>query len=129
MSLFERASLRYGFLFILHNLQLRLISQVDRNLLYHYLPVLEAYGTKLSDNIGQDEADLKHLNLLLDFLKSEYASTTARLTPLLKTDEITYDLLWALFRPKTFFILPVLTLKKPYASDPIRAKRRCRRPV
>ncbi|KAL2058743.1 hypothetical protein ABVK25_000034 [Lepraria finkii] len=28
---------------------------VDRNLLYHYLPELEAYGTKMSDDVGQEQ--------------------------------------------------------------------------
>ncbi|KAL9126352.1 MAG: hypothetical protein Q9217_004582 [Psora testacea] len=85
---------------------------VDRNLLYHYLPELEAYGTKMSDDVGQDGAELKHLNLLVDFMKSEYASTTARLSPLLKNGEIIYDLLWALFRPNTIVYTICLDTEK-----------------
>jgi hypothetical protein len=39
--------------------------------------------------------------LLLGFIKKAYASTTERLGPLLEKHEITYDLLWALFKPNT----------------------------
>jgi hypothetical protein len=46
-----------------------------------------------------DDSYLKHFNLLVDFIKVTYASTTERLTALLEDHEITYDLLWALFKP------------------------------
>jgi hypothetical protein len=44
---------------------------------------------------------LKHLDLLISFIETTYASTTERLEPLLKNREITYDLLWALFKPNS----------------------------
>jgi hypothetical protein len=43
----------------------------------------------------------KHLSILLEFIRSTYTSTTERLEPLLEDGEITYDLLWALFKPNT----------------------------
>jgi len=46
-----------------------------------------------------DPSYLKHFNLLVDLVKKTYASTTKRLTALLEGHEITYDLLWALFKP------------------------------
>jgi len=42
---------------------------------------------------------LKHLDLLIGLIETTYASTTKRLKPLLKNREITYNLLWALFKP------------------------------
>ncbi len=51
-----------------------------------------------SDNVTQDVAELKHLSLVADFIKSKYASKMDRLTPLLENGEIIYELLWALFR-------------------------------
>jgi hypothetical protein len=48
---------------------------------------------------------MKHLNLLIECVEKIYASTTERLLPLLEHGEITYDLLWALFKPNT----PVFT--------------------
>jgi hypothetical protein len=43
----------------------------------------------------------KHLSILLDYIKQAYVSTTERLEPLMEGGEITYDLLWALFKPNT----------------------------
>lgn len=49
----------------------------------------------------------------MDFLKSKYTSTTDRLTPLLENGEITYDLLWALFKPNTIVYTTCLDTEKP----------------
>lgn len=88
------------------------MAQIERNLLYQYLPELEAYRTKLSDDISQDAAELKHLNLLADFIKRKYASTNDRLIPLLENGEIAYDLLWALFKPNTIVYTTCLDTEK-----------------
>ena len=48
----------------------------------------------------------KHLLLLVNFLKKAYATTHSRLSALLENNEITYDLLWALYKPST----PVFTI-------------------
>jgi len=64
---------------------------VEQNLLYNRLRELEQYQC--------DSSYLKHLNLLVSFLKITYASTTKSLTALLEDHEITYDHLWALFKP------------------------------
>jgi len=73
---------------------------------------LEAYRTKLSDDVGQDAAGLKHLSLLADFIKSKYASTTDRLIPLLENGETSYELLWALFKPDTIVYTTCLDTEK-----------------
>ncbi len=44
---------------------------------------------------------MKHLDLLIERVEMIYAPTTERLLPLLEHGEITYDLLWALFKPNT----------------------------
>ena len=44
---------------------------------------------------------LEHLDLLVGFIRTAYASTTERLVPLLEQHQITYDLLWTLFKPNT----------------------------
>ena len=44
---------------------------------------------------------LEHLDLLIGFIRTAYASTTERLVPLLEKHQITYDLLWTLFKPNT----------------------------
>ena len=43
----------------------------------------------------------KHLSILLSYIEHAYASTTELLKSLLEGGEITYDLLWALFKPNT----------------------------
>ena len=45
-------------------------------------------------------------------MKSTYASTTDRLVPLLENGEITYDLLWALFKPNTIVYTTCLDTEK-----------------
>lgn len=62
--------------------------------------------------MGQDAAELKHLSLLADFIKSKYASTTDHLIPLLENGEITYELLWALFKPNTIVYTTCLDMEK-----------------
>jgi hypothetical protein len=66
-------------------------------MLYHYLPELESYRSEL-DRDSLNSTYTKHLDLLIDHIKKTYASTTATLVSLLQSKEITYDLLWALFK-------------------------------
>jgi hypothetical protein len=56
---------------------------------------------------------MKHLDLLIECVKKIYAPTTKRLLPLLKHGEITYDLLWALFKPNTPVFTTCSRTKKP----------------
>ena len=66
----------------------------------------------MSNDVGQDAVELKHLSLLADFIKSKYASTTDRLIPLLKNGEVIYELLWALFKPNTIIYTSCLDTEK-----------------
>ncbi|OAF59670.1 hypothetical protein VC83_03769 [Pseudogymnoascus destructans] len=67
---------------------------VEQNLLYHYIPELETCRNWNGIDF-QDQASATHVSLLLNYLKEKYPE----LKSLLKTGEITYDMLWALFRP------------------------------
>jgi hypothetical protein len=51
--------------------------------------------------------------LLLDFIKKTYQSTTERLDALLEKREITYDLLWALFKPNAIVYTTCIGTDKP----------------
>ena len=42
---------------------------------------------------------MEYLDLLISFIKTTHTSITKRLKPLLKSYKITYNLLWALFKP------------------------------
>jgi hypothetical protein len=72
---------------------------VEQSLFYHYLSDLEEYRQNVSATL--DRFTLEHLDLLLDFIRTAYASTTERVGPLLEKHNITYDLLWTLFKPNT----------------------------
>ena len=80
--------------------------------MYHYVLELEAHQTELENGTHHD-AKLKHLNLLVNYIRTTYASTASRLTSLLKNHEITYDLLWALFKPNTTIYTTILDAEKP----------------
>jgi hypothetical protein len=71
-------------------------AQVEQNLLYHFLPELKSHRS------STDPLDLicaKHLDILIQHIMATYADTRTRIFPLLVSGEITYDLLWALFKP------------------------------
>ena len=72
---------------------------MEQSLLYHYLSDLEE--CRQNPDAALDRSTLEHLDLLLNFIRTAYASTTERLGPLLEKDQITYDLLWTLFKPNT----------------------------
>ena len=72
---------------------------MEQSLLYHYLLDLEE--CRQNPSAALDYSTLDHLDLLLSFIRTAYASTTELLGPLLEKQQITYDLLWALFKPNT----------------------------
>ena len=74
---------------------------MEQNLLFNYLDELQFYqSSPFTCNI-HDPTSLKHLDLLVDFIKTTYKFTAQRLHSLLESGEITYDLLWALFKPNS----------------------------
>lgn len=75
------------------------MPSIEQNVLYHFLPNLQSYQSH--ENDGNDATSLKHLDLLINYLNATYKSTTERLLSLLKRGEITYSLLWALFKPSS----------------------------
>ena len=66
--------------------------------MYHYLPQLES-SRNWNDIQAPDDDGANHVGLLVDYIKEAYADTTKSLKSLLGSGEITYDLLWALFKP------------------------------
>ncbi|KAF8847949.1 hypothetical protein BDZ45DRAFT_811180 [Acephala macrosclerotiorum] len=81
---------------------------IERHVLFHYLPELESYRASHADT-----ASMEHLDLLIDCVTEIYAPTTQRLLPLLEHGKITYDLLWALFKPNTPVYTTCFGTKKP----------------
>ncbi|KAJ5537491.1 ATPase AAA-type core [Penicillium frequentans] len=72
---------------------------IERNVLFHFLPELEVCANKAETNADHKSADVQHLRLLVDHLKHAYASILQRVQSMLQHGQITYDLLWALFKP------------------------------
>ncbi|ESZ89834.1 AAA family ATPase [Sclerotinia borealis F-4128] len=85
---------------------------IDPNLLFLYLEDLrksckQLKNKKVTEKKGKkkikkrNETKRKHLKVLLKYLDRDYASTKKTLYPMLETGIITFDLLWALYKPNT----------------------------
>ncbi|KAH8809130.1 hypothetical protein F5884DRAFT_394842 [Xylogone sp. PMI_703] len=85
---------------------------IDPNLLFLYLEDLrtlfkELKNKKITVKKGKKKAKKraenkrKHLKVLLKYLDKDYASTKKTLYPMLESGLITFDLLWALYKPNT----------------------------
>jgi len=86
---------------------------VEQNLLYNYLEELQLYQSNANMRAIHDATCLKHLDLLIDFIKTTYKPTAQRLLSLLENGEITYDLLWALFKPNSIVYSICFGTEKP----------------
>jgi len=71
---------------------------------------LEAYRRNLGSD---DHSSSAHLDLLIKYIKEAYETTTQQLIPLLDNGEITYDLLWALFKPDSVVYATCSGTQKP----------------
>ncbi|KAJ6122759.1 hypothetical protein N7512_005224, partial [Penicillium capsulatum] len=72
---------------------------IEQNILFHFLARLEECAEGLKNDRKFDIKHLEHLGLLIEHLKHTYASTSQNLHSMLQHGHITYDLLWALFKP------------------------------
>jgi hypothetical protein len=67
----------------------------------------------LDDTTPLPLINAKHLDLLINYVRTTYATTTQRLDCLLPNGEITYDLLWALFKPNSLVYTTCNGTRKP----------------
>ncbi|RKF81521.1 hypothetical protein GcC1_025002 [Golovinomyces cichoracearum] len=85
---------------------------IDPNMLFLYLEDLrESYKglkhRKFKDektrkkSLKRDEIKRKHLKVLIQYLDKDYATIKRTLYPMLESGLITFDLLWALYKPNT----------------------------
>ncbi|KAL3471826.1 hypothetical protein BJX99DRAFT_15722 [Aspergillus californicus] len=89
-------------------------SVVDPNMLFLYLEEARQHMKELRKQAKSEKkkarkiANLKanHLKVLLKYLDTDYAETKKTLYPLLEASTITFDLLWALFKPNTIAYTP-----------------------
>jgi hypothetical protein len=99
---------------------------IDPNFLFLYLEdlrkLMKESKTKLKAGIKKKkerkrtEDKIKHLKVLLKYMDEDYAETKKTLYPMLESGLITFDLLWALFKPNTIgFTTTYGTLEEPRA--------------
>ena len=67
----------------------------------------------MDSSSDHESAHAEHLLLLIDHLKHTYASTLQRLESMLQHGHITYDLLWALFKPGCHVYTTCIGTKEP----------------
>lgn len=88
---------------------------VDPNMLFLYLEETRQYMKDLKKQSRNEKkskarkaaaAKASHLKVLIKYLDTDYADTKKTLYPLLEANTITFDLLWALFKPNTIAYTP-----------------------
>lgn len=88
---------------------------VDPNMLFLYLVETRAYMAELKAQAKTEKkkkarrlakAKADHLKMLIKYLDKDYSETKKTLYPLLENNTITFDLLWALFKPNTMAYTP-----------------------
>ena len=72
--------------------------QIEANLLYSFHREIKLCLSSLTDDPACS-THASHLQVLVDFIENAYEVTHNRLRSLLRSRHITYDLLWALFKP------------------------------
>jgi hypothetical protein len=82
---------------------------LDPNMLFMYLEEMRQYAKFLEEDAekkGRREAKAltnkaKHLRVMVKYLDKDFAETKKNLYPLLENGMITFDLLWALYKPNS----------------------------
>lgn len=90
-------------------------ATVDPNMLFLYLEETRQYMKDLKQSSRKEKkkkarkaaaTKASHLKVLIKYLDTDYADTKKTLYPLLEANTITFDLLWALFKPNTIAYTP-----------------------
>jgi hypothetical protein len=88
---------------------------LDPNMLFLYLEEMRTYmnelkasGKKEKKKKARTAASMKaqHMKVLLKYLDKDFAETKKTLYPLLENNMITFDLLWALYKPNDIVYTP-----------------------
>lgn len=88
---------------------------VDPNMLFLYLEESRQYMNELKKHSRNEKrrkarkaaaTKAAHLKVLIKYLDTDYANIKKTLYPLLEANTITFDLLWALFKPNTIAYTP-----------------------
>ncbi|KLO07072.1 P-loop containing nucleoside triphosphate hydrolase protein [Schizopora paradoxa] len=105
---------------------------VTPEILMAFLPHLEEHLKSLRSKQSQASSveedlsvDIEHLSFLINFVKKEHASTLKEIKSLLANEEITYDLAWALFVPRTILYTLCPISQVPRAIRLVKATQSC----
>lgn len=87
---------------------------LDPNMLFLFLEEIRTYMGELKVAAKKEKKKARkaaamrasHLKVLVKYLDKDFAETKKTLYPLLENDMITFDLLWALFKPNTVVYTP-----------------------
>ncbi|KAI4216084.1 MAG: hypothetical protein LQ351_001580 [Letrouitia transgressa] len=88
---------------------------VDPNMLFLYLEELRTYMKELKSQAKSEKkkkvkrpiaTKASHVKVLIKYLDTDYAETKKTLYPLLESNTITFDLLWALFKSNEIAYCP-----------------------
>ena len=92
------------------------IPQIDPHTLFHYYDELKKFvkktlktrlhKAKRSKEQKRLKQQIQQCKLLLSYIDEDYTATRKALKPMLKAGTITYDLVWALFKPNTIAFTP-----------------------
>jgi hypothetical protein len=90
--------------------------QIDPHTLFHYYGELKTFvkktlkpklkKAKRSKEQKRLKQQIAQCKLLLNYIDEDYNATRKALKPMLKAGTITYDLVWALFKPNTIAFTP-----------------------
>ena len=93
---------------------------VDPNVIFLFLEEIHAYIKRLREQDNFEEKiekakeialQIRHLKVLVKFLNEDYEEIKKSLVPLLKSKEITFELLWALFKSNEIVYTPTYNTK------------------
>ncbi|KAL8686930.1 MAG: hypothetical protein Q9218_006760 [Villophora microphyllina] len=85
----------------------------DPNLFFHSLRGLESRRTQEVESPRPDKVMIEHLSIAIQFVYEDFGSRIADLESLLLHKEITYDLLWTIFAPRTLVFTKQTLLEQP----------------
>nr|KMM68708.1 hypothetical protein CPAG_05032 [Coccidioides posadasii RMSCC 3488] len=87
-------------------------SSLELDLLYYFLSKLEIYRANTTGAPGQQN-QVNFLFLLIKFILTTYQPTTEQLASQLASEQATWNILWAIFKPGSIIYTKYFGMKKP----------------
>ncbi|KAL8833085.1 MAG: hypothetical protein Q9170_004518 [Blastenia crenularia] len=82
-------------------------------LLFHSLPGLQTRRQEEEQKPESDKTIVEHISTAIQFVHEDFGSQIADLQSLLEHNQITYDLLWTIFPPRTMAFTKQTLLQQP----------------